>query len=625
MPDYNFLMESRLKPAQSRVVSQMGRLAATQGLNLYLAGGAVRDLTLGSSAPRGLEFVVEGNIQRLIRPLTAGVKEKPRPAGVVPEEPIDLKVESLELDAPRNRAEVVFEGAVPGEIVSARNETYTSPGRPPAISPGTIFDDLRRRDFSANAMAVSLHPFSRGLLLDPTNGASDLERKELRALHSRSFFDDPSRIYRLIRLAIRLDFKPDEKTTRWLEAALAEKMWEHLREDQQGRELRAVLEEDLAGKVLKALHDRGVLGGLDRKLAAARIEFDRFERVRNAVRITGESSPLYANFLALVEKLPGERARLAKKIFGDAGTVKLALGVAQEASKLAKVLGSAKAAKPSQVYTILSTAPPPLPVLLLVDHPQTVVQNRVKAFFTKFPAIRATAPRAELEAMGMPPGAKFEKVLEQVFLDQLDGKLKTPPQLTKALRTYSGIKEPPPAPPPPQKGGAKAPAAKDAAAKGSKPAGPAPAPQSAAQAKPSQAKPAPPLGGAGKSAVPAPVGPAGKGKKAVSPQSAPPVAGPGAPPVAPVKPAEAASKAAVSKPAGPKPTGPKPAGPKPAVAKPTGPKPAEPKPAGPKPIGPKPATAKSAAPKPEPSSKAAPKPVQPAKPSPGAAKGRKGR
>lgn len=563
MPDYNFLMDSRLKPAQSRVVSQMGRLAATQGLNLYLAGGAVRDLTLGLEPQRELEFVVEGNVQKLIRPLTSGIKEKPRPAGAVAEEPIDLRVESVDLDAARNRAEVVFEGGVPGEIAGARNETYASPGRPPVISPGSIFDDLRRRDFSANAMAISLHPFSRGLLLDPTNGAADLERRELRALHSRSFFDDPSRIYRLLRLSIRLDFKPDEKTTRWLEAALAEKMWEELRDDQQGRELHAMLEEDLSGKVLKTLRDRELLGGLDRKLATARIEFDRFERIRNAVRTAGDSSVLFPNFLALVEKLPGgERARLAKKVFGDAKTVKRVLSLEHEAAKLAKLLGSAKAAKASQVYAILSAAASPLPVLLLVRHPQPAVQNRVKAFFTKFPAVRAAVPRAELEAIGMPPGPKFEKVLEQVFLDQLDGKLKTPPQITKALRAYSGIKEPPPAPPPPApKGGAKA--VKEAAkagkpalaatpvAPGAPPAGrPAVAPakvavraKAEAAAKPAAAQ-AKVAAKAEAKAVAKPL-PAPKGEK--------PLAQVSKQPAPPVQPAKASSKPAASKPAAHKP------------------------------------------------------------------------
>ena len=541
MPDYNFLMDSRLKPSQSRVVSQMGRLAATQGLNLYLAGGAVRDLTLGLEPSRGLEFVVEGNVQKLTRPLSTGIKEKPRPAGAVAEEPIDLKVENIDLDTAHNRAEVMFEGGVPGEIAGARNETYTAQGKPPAIAPGSIFDDLRRRDFSVNAMAVSLHPFSRGLLLDPTNGAADLERKELRALHSRSFFDDPSRIYRLIRLTIRLDFKPDEKTTRWLEAALAERTWQDLHENQQGRELRAILEEEQCGRVLKALRDRELLGGLDRKLATARIEFDRFERVRNAVRTAGDSSALFANFLALTEKLPGgERVRLAKKVLDDAKMVKKVLGLEQEAAKLAKLLGGAKASKPSQVYAILSAAEAPLPVLLLASYPQPAVQNRVKAFFTKFPEVRAAAPRAELEAMGMPPGPKFDQVLEQVFLEQLDGKLKTPPQITKALRTYSGIKEPAPAPPP--KAGPKAAAAVPGkeSGKGARPATPA-----APQVKTPPARPAVAAPGAVPAAKLAPVAkptPVSETAKAPAPKRATKKA------AAPVQPPKSAAKPPVKPP-----------------------------------------------------------------------------
>jgi tRNA nucleotidyltransferase (CCA-adding enzyme) len=549
MPDYNFLMDSRLRPAQARVVSQMGRLAATQGLNLYLAGGAVRDLTLGLEPPRGLEFVVEGNIQKLIRPLTNGIKEKPRPAGAVPEEPIDLKVQRLDLDAARNRAEVIFEGGVPGEIAGARNETYTSPSRPPATAPGTIFDDLRRRDFSANAMAISLHPFSRGLLLDPTNGAADLERKELRALHSRSFFDDPSRIYRLIRLCIRLDFKPDEKTARWLDAALAENVWQELREDQQGRELRAILEEDLCVKVLKALRDRDLLGGLDRKLASARVDFDRFERVRNGLRIAGESNVLFPNFLTLVEKFSsGERARLAKKVFGDPRTIKTVLGLENEAAKIGRLLGSAKAAKASQVHAILSAAPSPLPVLLLVQNQQAAVQNRVKAFYTKFPAIRAAAPRAELEALGMPAGPKFEQILEQVFLEQLDGKLKTPPQITKALRTYSGIKEPPPAPPaPPARTSAKSHAGKDS--RFPRPATPLPSTPQVGPMKPAAAlgKPRAVLAASAPAARPVSA-PASKPAVTVAPPR-PPAAAPGAVKLATAAPAKSAKGPAGIQPA----------------------------------------------------------------------------
>ena len=491
MPDYNFLMDSRLRPGQLRVINQLGRLAASHGLNLYLAGGAVRDLTTGLESPRDLNFVVEGNIQKILRPLENAARRQgpPRP-GAKPGESngFDLQVENLSFNPKLTLANVVFEGGIRGEIASSRIETYNSPGKPPILSPGTVFDDLRRRDFSVNAMAISLHPNSRGLLLDPTNGAADIERKELRALHSRSFLDDPSRIYRLFRLSQRFDFKPDERTTRWLDLALENRAWETMRDDQQGNELRALLSEEACGRILKTLRDRGLLGGLDAKLASDRIDFDKFERVQAAIRAAGaQDDTLLLNFLALVSKFSaGEQNRLAKKVFGDAKTVKRVLEHEREAAKLAKAVASPKVTKPSQVYALLNGVPPALAASLLMNATSATVQNRVKAHFTKVPPLRAQLPRAELEAMGAPPGAKFEQILERVLLDQLDGKLKTPNQLTQALRDLSGIKAPPPPPP----SSAKVPAVPKARA--GKAAAPLGKPQAASEAvAPSTAKPVP--------------------------------------------------------------------------------------------------------------------------------------
>ena len=172
-----------------------------------------------------------------------------------------------------------------------REEIYSRPGQRPEVRPAAVFEDLKRRDFAINAMAVSLHPNSRGLLLDPTNGAGDIERREIRALHSRGFLDDPSRIYRLLRLGLRFDFKPDERTQRWLDAALAEGAWERLDADQQARELAAILHEDQPGRVLKLLFDRKLLGGLDKKLASVRLPYDRFARIRSVLQSAPAPTP----------------------------------------------------------------------------------------------------------------------------------------------------------------------------------------------------------------------------------------------------------------------------------------------------------------------------------------------
>lgn len=467
MSDYNFLMESRLSPEQFHVLSHVSRAAVEQGMNLYLVGGAVRDLTYGQQTVHDLDFVTEGNPQRILRRLEALEHSESRTSGSSPVsgERAPLKIEILNLNNRLNLGEILFSNGVRIEIAMSRSEVYEKPGRPPAIAPAMIFDDLKRRDFSVNAMAVSLHPNSRGLLLDPTNGAADIEKRELRVMHGRSFSEDPSRIYRILRLSLRLGFKLEERTRGYLETALQNHGWERMEPAEQGRELRAILQEENPGRVLKMLAERGLLADLDRKLSPKKIPVERFAKIRAVYQTAPGADPFLLNFQCLVEKLPaGQKSRLAKKIIGHAKTIQIVLGMERAARKLAQSLASSKNALPSRVYKLLVTQPQNLLMYILAYFPQTKIQNRVKSFLHKFPLVRARLPRAELQAIGMKPGPKFEKIMEQVFLDQLDGKFKTQQQVVKQLRLLSGIKEPPPPPPPkPVKPPKTAPAAKPAA------------------------------------------------------------------------------------------------------------------------------------------------------------------
>jgi len=438
MSDYNFLMESRLSPEQFQMVNHLSRIAGSQGLNLYLVGGAVRDLTYGQQIIRDLDFAVEGNPQKILRSL----QSPPRGS-----EPAPGRVAHQQHRSRLNSTEITFSNGVRAEIAATRDEVYSKPGRRPEIAWAGIFEDLRRRDFSVDAMAVSLHPNSRGLLLDPTNGAADIERRELRALHSRSFQEDPSRFYRLLRLGMRLDFKPEERTRMWLDAALESRAWERMDPDQQGRELRAVLQEDNPGRVLKGLSERGLLAGLDRKLGAARLPYDHFARIRTVAQSIPGADAFLVNFHCLTAKLGGaQRKRLATKIISDRKTANMALGLEGTARRLARVLRSAKAALPSQTYTLLSGQPQPLLIFLLVYYPQAKIQARVKRFLFKYPIVRARIPRAKLLTLGLEAGPKFEKVFHQLFLAQLDGKIKSHPQLLKKFYSLTGIKEPAPKP-----------------------------------------------------------------------------------------------------------------------------------------------------------------------------------
>src|SRR5258706_7909122 len=187
MPDFVFLLETRLSPEQLRVVERVQQAATHHGLHLYLVGGALRDMIYGYPV-RDLDFAVEGPAQKVIPSLL-----KP-----------DVQV--LQMNEKLRSADLLFPNDVTVEIAACRAERRNRPGQAPVIDFAGIYEDLRRRDFSMNAIGLSLNPNSRGLLLDPNNGVADIERHEVRVLHNYSFLDDPVRIIRAVRFATRLRF-----------------------------------------------------------------------------------------------------------------------------------------------------------------------------------------------------------------------------------------------------------------------------------------------------------------------------------------------------------------------------------------------------------------------------------
>src|SRR3989304_4352627 len=148
MPDYIFMLESRLSPEQQKVLNRVQQAAQDAAMNVYLVGGAVRDLMTGS--PIGdLDFTLEGNPLRLARRLAGDDARR------------------LEVNERRQSAELGLADGVRLSLGAARNEFFPQPGKPPEVHAASVMEDLRRRDFSINAMGISLTSGSRGLLLDP--------------------------------------------------------------------------------------------------------------------------------------------------------------------------------------------------------------------------------------------------------------------------------------------------------------------------------------------------------------------------------------------------------------------------------------------------------------------------
>src|SRR3954465_11005902 len=193
MADYIYTMEIRLTPDQLKGVGLVQDVARAAGMNLYLTGGAIRDIISGFTI-RDLDFTVQDNPVKIQRDFEkAGAKITA----------VEEDVRTIFLSLPGNAR---------AEVSMARTEKFEKTGKPPIVLPATIHEDLRRRDFTVNAMALSLNEGSRGLLLDPSNGAADIELKLIRVLHNYSFLENPSRLIRATRFVQRWHWEFEERS-----------------------------------------------------------------------------------------------------------------------------------------------------------------------------------------------------------------------------------------------------------------------------------------------------------------------------------------------------------------------------------------------------------------------------
>ena len=431
MPDYMFLLESRLSPEQRAVMMRVQELSAALGFNVYLTGGTVRDLVTGASL-RDLDFTVEGNPSKIAHELEKG----------------GAKI--LFEDEKLRQVEVLFAGDCDGSISAARDDHYVRPGTRPEIRWSTIMEDLRRRDFSLNAIAISLNPASRGLLLDPTNGLSDIERAEVRALTIHSFTNQPVRLLRVLRFAARMGFKVEQRTQEWFDLAIERELQNTIVPEEAGAELRAAAREERPAVVLKAWEEHDLLETVNPLLAKKHPDYEaisRLMRVREDLFTAGFRPRLATPMLlAILGRLKDreQASLLAKAGFRSAESAAV-LEFEEETLEAQKELLGRKMKAPIDAYQFLEKLALERMTYLLAESNKSAALSKIRAYLNKWRPIRAGLPVviAQLEALGMPRGPKFDNVVEQVFAMQLTGRGKTPEEREKILRKLSGIKEPP--------------------------------------------------------------------------------------------------------------------------------------------------------------------------------------
>ncbi len=421
MSDYMFMLDSHLSSDQSRVVSDVQAAATHANMNIFLTGGAMRDM-LGGFPIGEIDFTVEGNTVKLAQTIAK------KTGGQL-----------LWTDDNRKTVHMAFPSGVRATLSMARQERFPKPGAKPVVRPATIHEDLRGRDFTINSIALSLNPASRGLLLDPNNGVGDLERKELRAVSNYTLYDDPIRLLRLLRYKVKLGFNIEERTKMQYDNAREAQLETRIGSEELLEELRHIAGEANCADIVRTLEEEKLLQLFSPVLVGAKVNHAGLQKLQKArqavpfgVDLRVEAMGLFLYFLA--DKLsPKERTAFAKGIGLTRKETDQWQKLDERAKKFEKELKSPKLQKPSHVYHVLVKSPGDLILYLLAHSSERLVQDRIKNYLQKYLPSAQEVTEKDVAAGGATPGTpKFQKLREQMIITKLDSRPKKVPPPVEA-------------------------------------------------------------------------------------------------------------------------------------------------------------------------------------------------
>jgi len=405
-------------------VDVAARLSRERGVAVYLVGGLVRDLLLGREN-RDVDLVVQSDGIAFARALAEALDGRCR----AHEEfltAVVVDAEDFHID-----------------VATARSEFYRAPAALPEVESSTLRQDLYRRDFTVNTLALRLGPQETPELIDHFGGRQDLDLKVLRVLHSLSFVDDPTRAFRAVRLELRLGFEMSAETGHLVGVALEEGVFDRLSGARLRDELAALLDEpDLAVRAFERLDDLGLLTVLH-----PRLHFD--DRVRERVfearsayawfELEGLGEPPVAAWKLMLLALLGEGGPLGRgDLFGLAQRLMLGepdirlLGSFRGRLEEARVAVSRAGIRPHEVSDALSRlgGEEELLLLALSDEP---VRAWVRRDLTELRPLELTIRGGDLVAAGHEPGIRIGEALRITREGRLDGEIGSEQELEHAL------------------------------------------------------------------------------------------------------------------------------------------------------------------------------------------------
>jgi tRNA nucleotidyltransferase (CCA-adding enzyme) len=409
---------NRLPRSLVELLKQLGRLADESGIRLFLVGGVVRDLFL-KRKNWDLDLTVEGDGIGFARAVA------------------DRYGAGLALFERFSTARLTLPNGIKVDIASTRSESYAKPAALPNVQPAVLKEDLYRRDFTINAMAIQLNDEKFGQLHDPYGGQRDLKAKLIRVQHEGSFFDDPTRIFRAIRFVERFGFALEPRTRQLLKGAAATDMIASLSGPRLANEIFLLMEERDPSRTIESLRSWNLLRFLDPRLRNGKQVKTLMTTVPRALawwKQQCSDQPVSQGLLYLmtIASSAGSSIRhaIARRLQLSTRETTALEWAGEKTSRSAKILVGKHDMRPSEVYRLLLNMPDEAVVLVIakglaISNKEGVrrLTKRLVRFLKHDRSVTTIVNGEDLKQLGLKPGPHFKTILDRLLNERLDGRI----------------------------------------------------------------------------------------------------------------------------------------------------------------------------------------------------------
>ena len=423
--DVGGLLRDRLPREVYDLLQAAGDLGERLGYSAYVVGGFVRDLLLGIDN-LDVDFVVEGDGIAFARALA-----KERAGRVKVHERFGTAV-------------VWLPNGFKLDVATARTEYYEYPTALPTVEQSSIKKDLYRRDFTINTLAVRLNPRAFGQLIDFYGGQRDLKERLIRVLHSLSFVEDPTRVFRAIRFELRFDFHLSKETLALIKGAAKMELFHRLSGQRVLDELRFLFSERTPRQAVRRLADLDLLrfihptltwsNRLDRRLIDVEAAQDwyklsSFERKLNGWLVCA---------MALAEVMPDQAVREMLERFPFTEAERGAITAARFFTQpVCRALSRRAPLRPSETVALLTGLADETLVFLLAKNGSASAKRNLSLYLTTYRNVKPTLTGKALQALGVKPGPLYRTILARLTEARLDGEVKTDAEERELVKELS--------------------------------------------------------------------------------------------------------------------------------------------------------------------------------------------